>query len=391
MTDATVSIPGGTTGALVICTVAGVGGATRVVANLTTAFRKLGIPTRLVFPDPSSPDTAAALDWLASEDIAAEADPSVPAWYSPHGIRAMAALRRFVRESAPTATYLHYGSNQIAFRDVIAVRAARRGRCVVMVHHAAPIRSWRTRMMTRIGAILAHRIIVSTPVMADLVVAPGVRRSKIFVIPLGVPPPRSTPSMEPARTALGLPKDAFVVATVARLDRGKNVPHLVRAVAKLAAAGTDAHLVVAGVGDDFDAVSELGGRILPARVHMLGRVEDIDDVYAAADVFALPSREEGFGLVFLEAAWHAVPSVAYAVGGVPWAISDGVTGILVPLDDEQQLTAQLRRLHDDPALRRALGDAARDRVATEFANEPIAAQHLEVLGIRAATQSAMLV
>jgi len=366
---------------LILSTVAGVGGASKVVGTLARGMRQLGVSTRLVFPDPPSEATSEAIAWLRSEAVEAEASPDLPAWYGSHGFRAMVRLRKFVRSSGAEATYLHYGSNQIAFRDVIAVRAARTARCVVMVHHAVPIRGWRPRLMTRVGAGLAHRVVVSTPVMAELLTGIGVRRSKIAVIPLGVAPPDHTPTRLEARLTLSLPQNAFVVATVARLDKGKNIPLLVRCVATLVADGLDAYLLVAGVGEDFDQVSQLIASVLPGRGHMLGRVDAIDDVYAAADVFALPSTEEGFGLVFLEAAWHAVPSVAYAVGGVPYAIKDQVTGILVASGDEKGFSAQLRRLHDEPTVRCALGDAARSRVATEFSDITMTENHLEALHV----------
>lgn len=373
--------PDGDASALILCTVGGVGGATRVVGTLAAKMRDFGVLTRLVFPDPSSLDAIAAVRWLNDEGIMAESSDDLPAWYGSHGLRAMARLRRLVRTANATATYLHYGSNQIAFRDVIAVRMARRGRCVVMVHHAAPIGGWRPRLMTRIGANLAHEVVVSTPVMADLLTGIGVRPSKVTVIPLGVPPPREAPSQREARARLSLPPGAFVVAAVARLDRGKNILQLVRCVARLVRDGVDAHLVVAGVGEDSEPVAALIARTLRDRGHMLGRVATLDDVYASADVFALPSREEGFGLVFLEAAWHRVPSVAYAVGGVPYAINDGVTGVLVPLDDEAAFADQLRRLHDEPALRRSLGNAARARVAAEFSDTVMTERHLATLRV----------
>ena len=364
---------------LILSTVGGVGGASKVVATLARGMRQLGVSTRLVFPDPPSKATTEAIAWLRSEAVEAEASPDLPAWNGSHGFRAMARLRKFVRSSGAEATYLHYGSNQIAFRDVIAVRAARTGRCVVMVHHAVPIRGWRPRLMTRVGAGLAQRVVVSTPVMAELLTGIGVPRSKIAVIPLGVSPPGHTPTRAEARSMLSLPPDAFVVATVARLDKGKNVPHLVRCVATLVANGLDAHLLVAGLGEDFDHISRLIANAIPGRGHMLGRVDAIDDVYAAADVFALPSAEEGFGLVFLEAAWHGVPSVAYAVGGVPYAIAHEVTGLLVDPGDENEFAVQLRRLAENSRLRVALGTAARHRVENKFSERLQAERHLDQL------------
>ena len=92
---------------------------------------------------------------------------------------------------------------------------------------------------------------------------------------------------------------------------------------------------------------------------------------AAADVFALPSRREGFGLVYVEAALHGVPSVGCAVGGVTDVIAHGETGLLVPPEDADALAGTLRRLADDPRWRRRLGAAAGPEAA-EF-TEPVMA------------------
>ena len=364
---------------LILSTVGGVGGATRVVGTLASGMRRLGIAARLVFPDPAAIETIAAIQWLEGEGVGAESSAALPAWYAPHGLPALWRLRGLVAQAGPSVTYLHYGSNQIAFRDVLAVRAARRGRCAVMVHHAAPIRGRHRQLMTRIGAELAHVVVVSSPAMKGLLTGIGVRSKKIVVVPLGVPAPRSNPTRHEARSRLGLDDGAFVVATVARLDPGKNVPLVVRSVASLVREGVNAHLLVAGTGVEFAAVTSLIKEILERNGRMLGRVESLDDLYAAADVFALPSLEEGFGLVFLEAAWHGVPSLAYAVGGVPYAISDGATGVLVEAGDEAEFSNQLRRLCQDASLRTSLGAAARVRVEAEFTDRLMTERHLDRL------------
>ncbi len=92
--------------------------------------------------------------------------------------------------------------------------------------------------------------------------------------------------------------------------------------------------------------------------------DELDEVYDRADIFAMTSIDhghsiEGFGLVYLEAAAHGLPVVAHTVGGVPEAVLDGVTGLLVPPHRPAQLTAAFERLVSDPELRHRLGDAGR--------------------------------
>jgi phosphatidylinositol alpha-1,6-mannosyltransferase len=103
-------------------------------------------------------------------------------------------------------------------------------------------------------------------------------------------------------------------------------------------------------------------------VRFLGDIPDdqLGAVYAQADVFAMtsmPHRQsvEGFGLVYLEAGAHGLPIVAHAIGGVPEAVVDGETGLLVRPGDTAALTRAFDRLLGDPTLRRRLGEAGRAR------------------------------
>ncbi len=93
--------------------------------------------------------------------------------------------------------------------------------------------------------------------------------------------------------------------------------------------------------------------------------EQLDDIYDQADIFAMTSINhetsvEGFGLVYLEASAHGLPVVAHAVGGVPEAVVDGVTGLLVPPVNLPALTAAFQKLVTDPGLRHELGTNGRD-------------------------------
>ncbi len=365
---------------LLLPTVAGVGGCTRVVAMLADEWRAMGVDARIVFPDPGGEDTAAALEWLNSERTEAQSSDAVPAWYEEHGIRAMWRMYRWLRSHRRAAVYLHYGSNQIAFRDVLVARLARVALVAVMVHHAAPITGRRRQFMTRLGGMLAHRVVVSTPAMEHLLRSVGIPGRKLDVVSLAVPRPKVFPDKMEARRRLGIPASAWVVSVVARLDRGKNVPTVVEAVSQLAREGRDIHLVVAGVGEDLMTVSEMSDRLLETRGHILGRVPEVESIYSASDVFVLPSSEEGFGLVFLEAAWHAVPSVALNVGGVRFAIEHGESGILLASADGQSLATLLGGLLDDATLLERLGSNARLRVESKFSVRRMAEAHLSCLG-----------
>ena len=107
----------------------------------------------------------------------------------------------------------------------------------------------------------------------------------------------------------------------------------------------------------------------------LGRRDDVPDLLAAADVFAMPSRREGLGIAALEAMGHGLAVVASAVGGLGQAVVDGETGLLVPPDDVVALAKALESLLGDADLRGRLGCAGPLRVEEHFAPEPMVAAY----------------
>jgi glycosyltransferase involved in cell wall biosynthesis len=110
-------------------------------------------------------------------------------------------------------------------------------------------------------------------------------------------------------------------------------------------------------------------------VRLLGRLdrEALDERYAEADVFVFPTRPvEGFGLVRIEAMAAGLPVVTTEAGGAREVVRDGIDGFIVGYDDPRQLLGRLRELHEDPELRRRLGDAARLRQQELFTEDAFA-------------------
>jgi phosphatidylinositol alpha-1,6-mannosyltransferase len=130
--------------------------------------------------------------------------------------------------------------------------------------------------------------------------------------------------------------------------------------------------------------------VLKAPVRFLGRVsnDDLPMLYGCADVFTMLCRtrwagleQEGFGVVFLEAAACGVPQVAGDSGGAAEAVADGETGIVVRHpDDVDEVVAALDRLLDDDALRARMGRAARRRAETEFSHDVLTRRLGRALG-----------
>jgi glycosyltransferase involved in cell wall biosynthesis len=148
-----------------------------------------------------------------------------------------------------------------------------------------------------------------------------------------------------------------VIGAIGRLDRQKGFDVLVRALAELSGAS----LVLVGDGPERESLQELVAELgLAERVEFLGWHEDARRQLSGFDVFALPSRFEGFPLAIVEAMLARLPVVATTVGSVPESVLDGVTGRLVAPDDPGALTLALRELLADAGLRARMGAAGRE-------------------------------
>ena len=124
------------------------------------------------------------------------------------------------------------------------------------------------------------------------------------------------------------------------------------------------HLVIAGGGSPLfeQLLTHILHSGLSVRIHLLGTRRDIPNVLKGLDIFCLPTRKEALGTVFLEAAASGLPVIGTDVGGVSETMIPGVTGLLVPLDDERALQNALVQLIDSPDLRKKMGQAGYDRM-----------------------------
>lgn len=178
---------------------------------------------------------------------------------------------------------------------------------------------------------------------------PRADRSRFAVLHNGVEPPIAVPTLRSGRT--------FEVLFVGRVDSRIKGFDLLRAAFAMARREDWRLTVIGRVSDETRAslTCEFG----PA-VRVLGPVPEprLEKAYAEADVFAMPSRYEGFGMPYIEAMRYGCAVIGTAVGGVPEVVPDG-TGLLVPPEDVPALAAALTRLADEPELRRRLGEAGR--------------------------------
>jgi phosphatidylinositol alpha-1,6-mannosyltransferase len=209
--------------------------------------------------------------------------------------------------------------------------------------------------------------------LATVVVPPGVDAGRFR--------PLDDSERAKARSHFGLPDDLPLVLGVSRLVPRKGFDVLIEASDRLGRSGRRFAVAIAGRGRDAGRLRDLAaGRAAP--IHFLGRVpdEDLPALYGCADVFAMCCRarwggleQEGFGIVFVEAAACALAQVAGASGGAAEAVADGETGFVVRHpEDPDAVAVAVARLLDDEGLRLRLGSAARERAVAEFTYDALA-------------------
>ncbi|MGI5817756.1 MAG: glycosyltransferase family 4 protein [Armatimonadota bacterium] len=225
---------------------------------------------------------------------------------------------------------------------------------------------------------------------AELFAKAGVPRERISIIFGGVRPENYAVTDErvgEVRGEVGL-GDAPVLLTASRLVERKGHDTVMRALPRVLERFADLIWLIAGEGPTAEALAALADEAGVAdRVRFLGRVDDerLAALYAAADLYVMPSRPvrgalpEGLGLVYLEAAAAGTPSVATRFGGIPDAVADGETGLLVPPDEPDALADAIIELLGDDARRAAMGEAARERVLSEFTWARVAERFLDHL------------
>ncbi len=202
----------------------------------------------------------------------------------------------------------------------------------------------------------ANILVSVSQAVADSLEKKGVPTSRLRVIYNGIDPrPYSTAS--PAE--FGVPHGCYCVGTVAHLSAKKGYRELLKTAALL----PDTHFAFVGEGPLRAEIEQAAEAPSTAgRIHLLGFRTDIPDLMARFDVMCLPSWEEPFGLVVLEAMAAAKPVVAFASGGLPEIIVHGRTGLLAAPGDVNGLAAHLKVLGDDPLLRAEMGQAGLERV-----------------------------
>jgi glycosyltransferase involved in cell wall biosynthesis len=295
---------------------------------------------------------------------------SIPLRTLPIGRRRLTgllALRRALAAVRPDVVNTH--SSTDTWLVAVARLMLRTAPPIVRTRHiSAPVS---TDAATRWLYTRATRHIVTTGarLRETLIRDNGFPAACITSVPTGIDTERFRPGDRvQARKSLGLDPDARYIGIVATLRSWKGHLYLIDAFARIAAEDPRLRLVIVGDGPMQDPIGQKVAELdLAARSVLAGRQDAVETWLQAMDVFCLPSyANEGVPQALMQAMLTALPIVTTPVGSIREAVTDGVTGLIVAPKNVDALAAALRRLLDDFALARRLGEAAREQAVGRF-------------------------
>jgi glycosyltransferase involved in cell wall biosynthesis len=276
-------------------------------------------------------------------------------------------LARLMRRESPDLIHAHE-----AIPSALAGAAKRIARTPAALlfhrHHVAV--DGAQRRFSQLASRWSDRTIaVSAAAAAGATGIDGVSEARVCVALNGVPdhPPIADRDLREVEAELGIAPQALVLLVVARLRTAKGVPTMLAALERAKVEDGKVVAVIAGDGPERPAIeSEIRRRNLQQRVVCAGYQEDVAPLFARAQVVLVPSHDEPFGLVAVEAAAAQTPVVASAVGGLVEIVRDGYTGLLVPPRDPASLAQAIEDLVSDADRRAELGENARRRYEEIF-------------------------
>lgn len=252
---------------------------------------------------------------------------------------------------------------------VVGGFAARRAHLPYLftVHNLLPAMDFIQAAVFQILTKNADRVIVVSQAIAQTLQHTGIPPEKIALIPNGVDLSRfeGTNDGESLREECGFGATDRIVLGVGRLSPEKGFDILIEAFLTLQTRLPEARLVLIGEGSEVARLRAMA-ELHSDRIHFLGHRLDTAPLYRAADLVVAPSRQEGQGIVPLEAMAAARAVVASRVGGLVETIIEGKTGLLVPPEDSSSLAAAIETVLNDPKRRTAMGEAGRRRVQQEY-------------------------
>jgi len=219
-----------------------------------------------------------------------------------------------------------------------------------------------------------ERIVAVSGAVKDALIESGISRAKIEVICNSIALERFNPGLierNEVRRELGIDGDSIVIGTVGKLNQGKGVFELLSAVHRLVEKYPNVRLIFVGDGPERTMLEQEAHRLsMHDKVIFAGMRENIEQMYAAMDIFVLPSTcREAFGMVLIEAMAMGKPVIATTMGGIPEIVVDEVNGILVPPHDPDAIAQAIARYIEDGEFSRKVALEGRKVVEQKFSDK----------------------
>lgn len=298
-------------------------------------------------------------------------------------LETVAKLVQILQECSPGIIHVHYTlPYSIAALQARSISGLEHIKLVTTIH-GTDISTWgRDKLMQpliRYGLEKSDAVTaVSHSLRKEAAALLELQESSISVIYNFIDVERYNMQPDPELRSRLAPGGEKIIMHISNFRPVKRVPDLIRAFARLSRERSDIVLVLVGEGAEKAPVEEMVRQLgLISRVRFMGSKVDPAPLLAVADLLALPSEKESFGLVALEAMACGVPVVATNTGGLPEVVKDGEWGFLVPVNDSHALAAAMGRLLDDTLLYRRFAVAAR-RQARQFATSLIIPEYEEL-------------
>ncbi|MCA9900237.1 MAG: glycosyltransferase family 4 protein [Ardenticatenaceae bacterium] len=364
-----------------------IGGIQTHLVTLATAVSQLGHDVHVILPatavlDPLVPQ-------LEAEDVTVHRLPA-----SPVGRRArlefFAQLVRLLRQIQPQIMHIQQSIPGYDQKAPLAAWLARVPATIITEHDFPRPQG---RLRTLLMPLLVHlvdRVITVSNFSRHLLANDPYPLDKISVVYNGINLEAFHCLSEKAKEnteiieQLGFSKTSvsavaknwhpFIIGYLGRLEPHKGIDDLLHAAALLLPTQPDLHVNIAGNGPERPFLEALAQTLgITSHVHFLGRVPDAANFLRQLDIFVLPSRFEAFGLVAVEAMAVGTAVIVSNAGGLPEVVAHGETGLVVPVDDRPALAQAIAQLANNPIQQQQLIQAGKQRSATCFSAQRMAA------------------
>ncbi len=340
-------------------------GGARQVAYIIKGLSELGVDNILACP--------------AGADIAREVSPYAQvcemSMKGDADIGLVSRLTAIIRSERPDIIHLHSRRGADLWGSIAAKLT--KTPCILSRRVDNP----ESRLAVTLKYRLYDHVITISEAIRQVLLSEGVSPEKVTCVRSAVD---ATPYLQPvSRQAMqnefGLPENALVIGIVAQLIPRKGHGYLIDAVETLASEYPHIRVLCFGQGP---IRSQLESAVLQRRlsdiIHFTGFRTDLPKWLGGLDILAHPADMEGLGVSLLQASAAAVPIVTTRAGGLPEAVQEGVTGILIEPGDTHALTVALKQLIENIDLRKQLGAAGRKRIMSDFSVEAMTKGNLDV-------------